>query len=122
MKRLLLLLPFLFFLFACGIMVVPATVEKQPTSEILPTPDKKQAWEATFQPVQVIPSVYCVSAAESLNLRLSPSTSAEADPEGLQHGDKVTRISIVPGWLEVETADGRRGWVKASYLEECDGT
>ena len=101
-------------------MVVPATVEKQPTSEILPTPDKKQAWEATFQPVQVIPSVYCVSAAESLNLRLSPSTSAEADPEGLQHGDKVTRISIVPGWLEVETADGRRGWVKMEYVEVCE--
>ena len=118
MKYWLILLPL--FLLACGIMVVPATVEKQPTSEILPTPDKKQAWEATFQPVQVIPSVYCVSAAESLNLRLSPSTSAEADSAGLQHGDRVERIGDAPGWYKIVTADGRRGWVKMEYVEVCE--
>ena len=65
-------------------------------------------------------AVFCVSAEKSLNLRLSPSTSAAADPKGLQHGDRVERIGAVVGWMKVETADGRRGWVRSSYVEVCE--
>lgn len=107
---------------ACGVMSLPVNSDVLPTSESMPTFAQKQPILATFEPSATARTVYCVSAAESLNLRLSPSTSAEADSAGLQHGDRVERIGDAPGWYKIVTADGRRGWVKASYLEECDGT
>ena len=119
MKRLLLILP---FILACGIMPLPAKSDVLPTATESHEFAKKQGQISTRTPAPVSFPVLCVSASKSLNLRLSPSTSAEADPVGLQHGDRVERIGAVPGWYKIVTADGRRGWVKASYLEECDGT
>ena len=120
----LLLTVVLFFLFACGIM--PLTAK----SDVLPNPQttvesrqNQEAPETKFDGIltsSTSEAVFCVSAEKSLNLRLSPSTSAAADPTGLQHGDRVERIEAVPGWMKVETADGRRGWVRSSYVEVCE--
>ena len=118
MKRLLLLLPLL--LLACGIMAVPPSVVSSAIPTRSPEFAQKSGVGATGTPVPVSFPVLCVSAAKSLNLRLSPSTSAEADPVGLQHGDRVERIGAAPGWYKIVTADGRRGWVKAEYIGDCE--
>lgn len=108
---------------ACGVAALPAEISKiSPTSEIMPTVAQKQPILATLEPGGMLDAVLCVSASKSLNLRIAPSTMAAADPDGLQHGERVVRIGAVPGWMKVQTVDGRSGWVKASYLEECDGT
>ena len=118
MKRLLLLLPL--FLLACGVAALPAYVGSSATPTRSPEFAQKSGVGATGTPVPVSFPVLCVSAAKSLNLRLSPSTSAEADPVGLQHGDRVERIGAAPGWYKIVTADGRRGWVKVEYVEVCE--
>lgn len=120
----LLLTVVLFFLFACGIM--PLTAK----SDVLPNPQttvesrqNQEAPETKFDGIltsSTSEAVFCVSAEKSLNLRLSPSTSAAADPKGLQHGDRVERIGDAPGWYKIVTADGRRGWVKMEYVEVCE--
>lgn len=107
---------------ACGVMSLPVNSDVLPTSEIMPTVAQKQPILATLEPGGMLDAVLCVSASKSLNLRIAPSTMAAADPDGLQHGERVVRIGAVPGWMKVQTVDGRSGWVKASYLEECDGT
>lgn len=114
MKLWLILLPLLAC--ACGIMTIP-TVSGSSTAEIPATPAKKQVQEAAFQPSQVISPVLCVSAAETLNLRVAPSTSADGLGV-LYHGDRVVRIGAVPGWYKVQ-AGGRTGWVKAEYIGDC---
>ena len=118
MKRLLLLLPLL--LLACGIMAVPPSVGSSTPQATMALFDKKQGQISTRTPAPVSFPVLCVSASKSLNLRLSPSTSAAADPKGLQHGDRVERIGDAPGWYKIVTADGRRGWVKMEYVEVCE--
>ena len=117
MKRLLLILP---FILACGIMPLPAKSDVLPTATGSHEFAKKQGQISTRTPAPVSFPVLCVSASKSLNLRLSPSTSAAADPKGLQHGDRVERIGDAPGWYKIVTADGRRGWVKMEYVEVCE--
>ena len=118
MKRLLLLLPL--FLLACGVAALPAYVGSSATPTGSHEFAKKSGVGATETPTPVSFPVLCVSAAETLNLRVAPSTSAPADPNGLQHGDTVVRIGAVVGWMKVETADGRWGWVRSSYVEVCE--
>lgn len=123
MKRLLLLLPLLAC--ACGIMPVHGKSDVLPSPQ--PTVESHQnAQEAPGTKLDGISShstpktELCVSAAESLNLRSAPSTSAEG-LDVLLHGDRVVRIGAVAGWLKVEAADGRIGWVKAEFVSVCDG-
>ena len=118
MKYWLIILPFLAL--ACGIMPLTAKSDVLPTVEIPHTPAKKQVQEATSQPSQVIYPVLCVSAAETLNLRIAPSTMAAADPDGLQHGDRVTVIGHGAGWYHIAVSDGKSGWVHGDYLEACE--
>lgn len=116
MKRLLLLLPLL--LLACGIMAVPPSVGSSATPTGSHEFAKKSGVGATETPTPVSFPVLCVSAAETLNLRVAPSTSAPADPNGLQHGDTVVRIGAVAGWYKVQAGE-RVGWVKAEYIGDC---
>lgn len=67
------------------------------------------------------PSCVMVIALESLNLRSSPSEQSTADPQGLRHGDRLKVVDqTFAGWLLVQVADGRRGYVKADYVVRCE--
>lgn len=114
MRKLFLLLPL--FLLACVVSSVQAIPTPSPESTIaLPaTPQAQISTETAESPCGV------VIALKSLNLRVLPSEDSAADPQGLQRGDELTVVSKESGWWYVEVADGRRGYVKAEYVVECE--
>ncbi len=50
---------------------------------------------------------------DGLNLRKEPRRESKS-LQGLGKGDTLTVISETDEWLEVETQDGKRGWISAN--------
>lgn len=107
---------------ACGVAALPVTVPSpQPPLESPETAQEAPGTKFSGILTRTTPeAVLCVSASKSLNLRIAPSTMAAADPDGLMHGEKVVVIGTGGSWYHIAVSDGRRGWVNASYLEECE--
>ncbi|MEB3327954.1 MAG: SH3 domain-containing protein [Candidatus Sericytochromatia bacterium] len=57
--------------------------------------------------------------ADGLNVRSRPSRRASV-VDTLARGEAVTATDAQGAWVEVETAEGRTGWVHADYLTEAD--
>ena len=108
---------------ACGqytATATPAAVESTQipaTATTTPKPAQKQGVTATYT---ATPPCAVVMALKSLNLRVSASEDSEADPQGLRRGDELEILRRVPGWLYVQVDDGRRGYVRAAYVVECE--
>jgi uncharacterized protein YgiM (DUF1202 family) len=67
------------------------------------------------------PPVYVRVTGSRLNVRESPSTKARTIAK-VARGSRLARLSEQGEWLEVEMADGSRGWVHGSYVRrepEC---
>lgn len=111
MRRWLLLLPL--FLLAC----VMSSVQMSTPTTTMPTPAQKTGVPAIST---ATPTCGMVIALKSLNLRAAASEDSQADPQGLQRGDRLTVIDRLSGWWYVQVADGRKGFVKAEYVVECE--
>jgi uncharacterized protein YgiM (DUF1202 family) len=127
MKRFLLFLSILLGLsMACGqytATATPAAEKSTPIPTIAPTLLTESPPEATgtiYTPTPVNPPCAVVIALQSLNLRSLASEDSEADPQGLRRGDELEILRRVPGWLYVQVTDGRRGYVRAAYVVECE--
>jgi uncharacterized protein YgiM (DUF1202 family) len=57
--------------------------------------------------------------ADGLNVRTRPSRQAPS-VDTLTRGEGVTVTDTQGAWVEVETTDGRTGWVHADYLTQTD--
>ncbi len=108
---------------ACGQYTATATPAAEKSTAIpatattTPVAAQKAGVTATLT---ATPACAVVMALKSLNLRVSASEDSEADPQGLNRGDELEILRRVPGWLYVQVDDGRRGYVRAAYVVECE--
>lgn len=85
------------------------TVTSSPSVTSTTTPARPAASAAaTIREVRYV-------AADVLNLRASPSTSAAVVAK-LILGRELVVLAKVEGWLEVEADGGTRGWVSSDYV------
>ena len=57
--------------------------------------------------------------ANNLNVRSGPSKNHNVI-ETIPFGQKVTVLSVINGWSEIETEDGLKGYVFTSYLSDLN--
>jgi SH3-like domain-containing protein len=84
----------------------------------LPVPSATPTPTPTVTPTPVPISGIVVNTGSRLNVREGPNIGTRIVTR-LNDGDPITILQRTPAgdWLEIETSDGQRGWVLASYIE-----
>jgi N-acetylmuramoyl-L-alanine amidase len=109
MKRLILLLPLL--VLSCSLWTASAAIPPLSGGTLhAPSTTLTQVIEPTATPARSC----TVTAPDALNLRSGPGTQYPVKA-WLRSGDVLGIRSVAGAWLNVETGDGRTGWVHGSY-------
>lgn len=107
-KLRLLALPLLALAIACSSSSTPplAAPEPAPVAEAVPSPEPP--------PVGVVRVT-----ASTLNVRRQPSTTADV-LQKVAKGDRLTLLSVGNDWMQVQLANGSRGWVSSDFVTRDD--
>jgi uncharacterized protein YgiM (DUF1202 family) len=109
LKLRLLALTALLFAAACSSSTTPPSAppgETPPSAEAAPSPEPP--------PVGVVRVT-----ATSLNVRRQPATTSDVLVQ-VRRGDRLTLLSVGNDWMQVQLANGNRGWVSSEFVTRDD--